>query len=281
MFPRPQFRPLWRPEGALSFDRQANSAPAWNPASAWFASGEQGVWYDPSDLSSMFQDAAGTIPVTAAGDPVGRISDKSGRGNHATQSTSTSRPLLQQDGTGRYYLDFDGSDDSLLTSAIDFSASNKMTLVVGVRKDVDTTAMLLELSANAGTNNGSFYISAPESGANYGIRARGATGTGGYNPATFTAPITNVVAAQLDTSAATVPLAVIARVNGVVNTSGIANVAPGGGNFGAAYPLYLGRRNNATLPFNGRVYQLIIRGALSSDIATGEVFVAAKSGVTL
>lgn len=59
-----------------------------------FASGEQGVWYDPSDLTTMFQDAAGTVPVTAVGQPVGKILDKSGRGNHATQSTTTSLPTL-------------------------------------------------------------------------------------------------------------------------------------------------------------------------------------------
>ena len=59
-----------------------------------FGSGEQGAWYDPSDLSTLYQDAAGTIPVTAVGQPVGKILDKSGRGNHATQSTTTSRPTL-------------------------------------------------------------------------------------------------------------------------------------------------------------------------------------------
>jgi hypothetical protein len=59
-----------------------------------FAAGEQGVWYDPSDFSTMFQDASGTIPVTAIEQPVGRILDKSGRGNHASQVTSASRPIL-------------------------------------------------------------------------------------------------------------------------------------------------------------------------------------------
>ena len=44
---------------------------------AMFASGEQGAWYDPSDLSTMYQDAAGTIPVTAVGQPVGLMLDKS------------------------------------------------------------------------------------------------------------------------------------------------------------------------------------------------------------
>ena len=42
-----------------------------------FANNEQGFFYDPNDLSTMFQDAAGTVPVTAAGQPLGLILDKS------------------------------------------------------------------------------------------------------------------------------------------------------------------------------------------------------------
>lgn len=67
--------------------------------------GEQGVWYEAGDLSTMFQDAAGTLQVYAPGQgqvdpPVGRILDKSGRGNHAYQTTTTSRPTL----SARYNL---------------------------------------------------------------------------------------------------------------------------------------------------------------------------------
>ena len=40
---------------------------------AAFSSSEPGAWYDPSDLSTLFQDAAGTTPVTAVEQPVGRI----------------------------------------------------------------------------------------------------------------------------------------------------------------------------------------------------------------
>lgn len=65
-----------------------------NP-STLFAGGEQGGWYDPSDLSTLFQDSAGTTPVTALGQAVGRINDKSGRGNHLTQTSATSRPTLE------------------------------------------------------------------------------------------------------------------------------------------------------------------------------------------
>ena len=59
-----------------------------------------GAWFDPSDLSTLFQDAAGTTPVTAVEQPVGLWLDKSGNGNHATQSITASRPTL----TARYNL---------------------------------------------------------------------------------------------------------------------------------------------------------------------------------
>lgn len=42
-----------------------------------FANNEQGFAYDPNDLTTLYQDAAGTIPVTATGQPVGLMLDKS------------------------------------------------------------------------------------------------------------------------------------------------------------------------------------------------------------
>lgn len=70
------------------------------------------AWYDPSDLSSMFQDSAMTTPVTANNDPVGAIRDKSGNGNHLLQATAANRPLYKTSG-GLSWLEFDGTNDSL------------------------------------------------------------------------------------------------------------------------------------------------------------------------
>jgi hypothetical protein len=42
-----------------------------------FGNNEPGVWYDPSDLTTLFQDSAGTTPVTAVEQPVGLMLDKS------------------------------------------------------------------------------------------------------------------------------------------------------------------------------------------------------------
>lgn len=43
---------------------------------ALFAQGQAGAWYDPTDLSTLFQDSTGTTPVTATGQPVGLMIDK-------------------------------------------------------------------------------------------------------------------------------------------------------------------------------------------------------------
>lgn len=44
------------------------------------------VWLDASDLSTLFQDTAGSVPVTATSQNVGKWLDKSGNANHGTGS---------------------------------------------------------------------------------------------------------------------------------------------------------------------------------------------------
>ena len=77
-----------------------------------FANNEQGAWYGPSDLSTLFQDDAGSTPVTSPGQTVGRVNDRSGNDNHATQATSAARPQYREDGPNPA-LRFDGVDDGL------------------------------------------------------------------------------------------------------------------------------------------------------------------------
>ena len=430
---------------------------------SFFANGEQGAWYDPSDLTTVFQDAAGTTPVTAAEQPVGRINDKSGRGNHATQTTATKRPVLSArvnlltktedfshadwtknattvtanattapdgastadkliasaslaehyilaasvtptagvnytysiyakageydklsilypggstadhpafnlttgtviksgnvaitteiesigngwhkcsitypwinnngrriylgddpvttflgDGTSGiyiwgaslvpadqaslpyqrvntatdyatvgfpHYLKFDGIDDALVTGSIDFTATDKMTVVAGVRKLSDAAATILaELSPNASTNNGSFYLAAPNGAGpggtgNYIFVSKGTTAqsqavTG--NLAAYVSPQNAVITGITLISTDVVTL----RVNGVQAATSAAD--QGTGNFGN-YPLYIGSRAGTSLPFNGHLYSLIVRGAQSTDaqITSVEAWVNSKTG---
>src|SRR3990172_1742397 len=61
------------------------------------------LWLDFSDLSTLFTDSAGTIPVTSDGDVIGYAADLSGNGNHATQATTLNKPVWKaaiQNGLG-------------------------------------------------------------------------------------------------------------------------------------------------------------------------------------
>lgn len=73
------------------------------------------AWYDPSDLSTLFQDVARTIPVTAAGQSVAAMADKSGNGRHMVQTITAARPVFGREPvTGRR---------NLLTHSEDMSVS--------------------------------------------------------------------------------------------------------------------------------------------------------------
>ena len=81
-----------------------------------FAQGQQGFWLPFTDFASLSQDSAGTLPYTALEQPVGRVLDRSGRGNHASQVTSTARGKVSaavvSPPTRPYYLQLDGVDDN-------------------------------------------------------------------------------------------------------------------------------------------------------------------------
>lgn len=242
---------------------------------ALFTNGEQGVWYDPSNFASMFQDSAGTIPVTATGQPVGMIRDQSGRGNHATQSFAGSRPLLQQDGTGRFCLVFDGIDDFLISSSIDFTASNKMTMFAGFRKVTDPAAgILMEFGTN-GNTAGNFYLSSTESSGVYGVRVGGA----GFNHSGFNAPITSVITGAWNMAGATVNAVIADRINTTPVTTTAVGTAPVAGNFANAQ-LYIGARTGTAFFFAGRLYSLVLRGTVTSQeqIVATEAYVNSKTG---
>ena len=82
-----------------------------------FSAGEQGAFYIPRPVvngtQALFQDAAGTVSVTADGDPIGKMIDQSGNGNHATQSVSGSRPVYRTNGI-LHWLQFNGVNNFLI-----------------------------------------------------------------------------------------------------------------------------------------------------------------------
>lgn len=120
-----------------------------NAITKLFLNGKQGVWYDPSDKSTLFQDVAGTVPVTKDGDPVGLIKDKSGNGNHATQSVSAARPIYRTDGL-LHWLEFDGIEDYIVFNFIpdgkvdvnlDYINKKESSTISAFLSKPDTTAL--------------------------------------------------------------------------------------------------------------------------------------------
>ena len=365
-----------------------------------FANQEQGFAYDPNDLTTLYQDAAGTVPVTTAGQPVGLILDKSkglalgselntgawtagagwtiadgiaklalggygplyhlgattgkfykitvkithragllqlytnsnlikqinaggvqtvtyigwssaagnGRlvdfyaqsgfdgeidlntvtikeiaGNHAYQSVSASRPILQRNATtGAYYLAFDGADDFLQTNSIDFTATDKVSLFAGVRKLSDfSTGKIVELSNSVG-NIGTFALNAPDSnGASNFSFATNGTALSDVKVSGFASPTSTVLTAFGNNTASTVQLKNRLRVNGVYPTAAYGG-SIGAGNYGN-YPLYIGRRGGTSISFNGHIYSLIGIARLTTNAETLalEKAIAKLTGVTL
>jgi hypothetical protein len=197
-------------------------------------------------------------------------------GNHAYQTTSASRPILRKNAvTGANYLEFDGSDDFLQTSNIDFTSTAKVSLFAGLVKNTSgTIGSIFEFSSNPLNNSGTFgaYTDINVSMRGYSVYSRG----------------TAAVAASIQTSSMKASLVLMAdisqdkitaQVNGVTSTT---RLDQGTGNYGN-YPLYIGRRGGAILPFNGHLYSLIGIGRLTTDSETIalEKAIAKNTGVTL
>ena len=85
-------------------DVPAGSDGAFDPASL-FASNEKGFFYDINDLSTVYEDTAGTTLQATAGGRVGKILDKSGNNKHAVAISDSARGILleyPENGTKNY-----------------------------------------------------------------------------------------------------------------------------------------------------------------------------------
>jgi hypothetical protein len=169
------------------------------------------------------------------------------------------------------YLQFDGIDDSMSTNSIDFTATDKMTVWAGARKLSDATrGMVAELQDAAG----SFQLNAPvATSPSYRWASRGSIGPVTVDVTGYAAPISNVLTGIADIANDTTTL----RINGV--QVGTNSGDQGTGNYGN-YPLNIGQRGGSSLPFNGWLTSLIVRGAQStqSQIEATESWVNGKTG---
>lgn len=225
------------------------------------ANSSRGAAYTGDGNSGIYIWGASLVPADQADIPYQRV-------NTATDYDTAGFP---------HYLRFDGVDDWLVTNTIT-PGIDKVQVFAGVRKLSDAAAgAVAELSANINSNNGAFYLFAPaitSPSGDYAVASRGSVFSGSTTARyAVNAPDTSTVTLTADIAGDLVAL----RTNGVSRSSGTGD--QGTGNY-LAYPLYIGRRAGTSLPFNGRLYSLIVRFGNNLPIETIEQTEAWINGKT-
>jgi hypothetical protein len=238
-----------------------------------FAGGEEGFFFDVSDLSTVWEDSAGTVPASVDG-PVGRVTDKSGRGRNVTQGTTANKPTLRTGG-GLYWLEFDGVDDHIATVSFASVGAGPHaagvaiypTSLTGSQKIIDQDGLV---AANRVANF---------------IRLNGAAPTASaFNnvPTSFTDSAANLT---ISTAAvvveSTTPSAVEVWNNGASNGStavtGTLQTTAGLVRLGARQP------DASTEKYTGRLYAavLLARALTAGERASLQTYLGTKNGVVL
>jgi hypothetical protein len=180
--------------------------------------------------------------------------------------------------TAPYGLQYDGIDDFLTTASVDFTATDKMAVVMGVRKLSDaSTAVVVELSATSDGTAGAFALVAPFGGNSYGYQQRGSAAIATTSTGGFPAPDLAVIGTTGDIAGDAMRL----RRNGTQIAQNIVS-DQGTGNFVNA-ALFFGRRNGASLPYNGLDFGGVCIGKTltATQLANVEKWVAIRTGVSL
>lgn len=248
---QPVFRPLFSPIMRRTFSDGASggaSAPSLTAqVQALFTkySAAGGMW-DFTDMGTLFQDSARTVPVTAASQPVGGVNDISGLHRVLAQPTNAARP--QFNGAG---ITPDGVDDFIVTASnLDLSACDKVVVGMGYTKVDDVARIQMELSANLNDNAGTFYLVGGNSPEWQTFASRDSGPVSGSR-VSFTTARPNEYGAHIGRRRLnTTPVADNSAVwwNGSLGTQ-YQDTAVGTGNFGS-YPLYLFSRAGTSLLSN-------------------------------
>lgn len=247
-----------------------------------FETAALGLWFDPSDRSTLSR-WDGT-PVTADGQEVARIADKSGQGRDAVQSTAiTACPIYRTDGA-LHWLDFDGVDDELIVSGIDMGAAQQFSVSLGLSDMAQKRGYLFLLGASFGTGGAaglgrSYYV-----GDDYAVIQRGSSAYNIQNYVGFAAPRQDVVSVAFDLSGGDLAARQDLRVNGAAaaNLGGIASESSPALSF-ATGDMTIGGMPTATLNTAFGLYGFIARqGRWEAGEMSGlESFLAARSGVSV
>lgn len=247
--------------------------------SFFFAGGVNGVLYAPA-LGNLFQDVAGTVPVTAPGQSVARMNDLSGNGNHATQSVAGSMPTYNVDGNGKPYLAFAGTDDFLVIPALSLFQNKSSGIILGASTFTADTQALCGWNNN--TTSTRFSVGAGVSGVGARATTRRLDGTSEPQATVGVRVATPAVVGAIGRWSSG---QLIARFNGTASapvaltgSSNTANTASSEASLGR-----LGSGGSAATYLTGNIYGFVARGLepTANELAGLEQYLAGLAGITL
>lgn len=132
------------------------------PASL-FSGGFTGWTYDVAESGAVFQERSAHTTPSADNGVVGTLIDFSGSTNNATAPADAARPLLRS-GSGRKWLEFDGSDDCLAFLGSGIVASNYTVVVGFAKRSVPGGSTIPIIGGSGAANNENLHCGWADSG---------------------------------------------------------------------------------------------------------------------
>ena len=132
------------------------------PAASWYPTDDSTpiLILDASELSTLFQNVAGSTAVTADSDPVGAWNDISSNNfDFVAPGDNTTRPLYHTAG-GLHWVEGDGSNDLLYRAAALFAMSGAVTLGFALRVNTSSFGALFGLGSSANNSPAHVYRAA-------------------------------------------------------------------------------------------------------------------------
>ena len=210
----------------------------------------------PLEYGSMFQDRAGTTPVTAPGQLVGHCLDAGGGGYHATAISDAARGVYREEG-GIRYIEYNGVNTAYSTPALPAPLVDKAQVFAGVRKLLDVESIIINHVGAFSAVGGLELFAATSTSGNTALYGRSTEGSTGFAGVTIPnrAPVSYVEVGIVD-YAQPAGSEFSLRTNGIAQAQNIGLTQENTGLLGTG-AIYYGSRGGVSRFFNGRHYDTL------------------------
>lgn len=243
---------------------------------ATLAVGSTQIVAHPLRLGGMFIDRAGTVPVTADGDLLGRVTGYGGLPD-AVAVSDTARGVYRAVGSQRW-VEYNGTNTSYGTAALPAPGADKVQVFAGIRKlNGKNRGIICEISPDASVFNGAFFLidQITAGQGNTEFRSRG-TKISLARAGARAHPETIVTTGLGDISGNALAL----RINGTQVAQSASDQGSGNYNPSGTHSMAYGARANASLFFMGRSYGTLGPIARFGATATTDQIAAAETYYT-